>query len=180
MSKSLEAVGVQIENVRREADQRAGSALTAVNKVEAVNEKRFAEREQLAGAVAQLEVQLEALRRESAIINTSNQLAIDKAEASNEKRFASVNEFRGQLSDQATQFMPRELAESKINEATTNLAARLASLEKALVDIRSWRDMQTGQSTGVSTSIGWIVAAIGVVGTVLTIVIVMSNVLTGT
>ncbi len=177
IDKALAQVSLQTDGVRREAEQRASSALEAVNTLAKSNEARFAKQEQLIGAVATLEVQLDATRRESGIINASNQLAIDKAESANEKRFASVNAFREQLAAQATAFMPRELAESKINEATNILTGRLAALEKSISELRSWRDTQTGQSSGASSSIGWVVTAITVAVAILSVIIVLANVL---
>ncbi len=177
IDKAITQVNTQNEGVRRESEQRASSALEAVNTLAKSNEARFAKQEQLIGAVATLEVQLDATRRESSIINGSNQLAIDKAEAANEKRFASVNAFREQLAQQASQFMPRELAEAKINEATNLLSGRIAATEKTLTELRSWRDTQTGQSSGASASIGWVVTAVTVVVSILGVVIILANLL---
>lgn len=51
----------------------------------------------------------------------SAQTAVDKAETATDKRFDSVNEFRAQLTEQAGQFVPREVFETAI----TNLSARV-------------------------------------------------------
>ena len=47
---------------------------------------------------------------------TSAEKAVAKAETAAEKRFDSQNEFRAQLSDQASTFLPREVAEAQFSE----------------------------------------------------------------
>lgn len=63
-----------------------------------------------------MELQVNRLRHEREITTAAQSEAIHKAEAATEKRFESVNEFRAQLADQASSFLPREVAESQIAE----------------------------------------------------------------
>lgn len=42
--------------------------------------------------------------------------ATNKAEVANDKRFESVNEFRAQLAEQAASFLPREVADTALND----------------------------------------------------------------
>lgn len=60
--------------------------------------------------------ELDAARRETAIIHEASEKAIARADASTEKRFEAVNAFRQQLADQAGLFMPREVADTQIEE----------------------------------------------------------------
>ena len=52
---------------------------------------------------------------------TASALAVAKAETATEKRFDAVNEFRAQLADQASSFMPREVAEAQIADLKSRL-----------------------------------------------------------
>lgn len=61
-----------------------------------------------------MELQVNRLRHEREITTQAQMDAIIKAERSTEKRFEAVNEFRAQLADQATSFLPREVAESEL------------------------------------------------------------------
>lgn len=78
--------------------------------------------------------------------------AVRKAETAAEKRFDAVNEFRGQLADQARDFMPRNEAEL--------LVKALAEKIDALIGTRS---------QGVNVMIGYILAAVAVLGLIVTI-----------
>ena len=70
---------------------------------------------------------LDAARREMTIIQNASKEAIDKAEVATQKQFASSNAVRGQMADQLVahrdnleklvrELMPREVAESKLEE----------------------------------------------------------------
>jgi predicted transcriptional regulator len=83
------------------------------------------------------------------------QKAVDKAEAASERRFESVNEFRATLSDQARLLMPRLEAEQQfktLRELIDTLTARVNSRDdRGIGSAQLWL---------------WIVAAVGIVGTV--------------
>ncbi len=108
--------------------------------------------------------QLEATRREMAITNDASEKAIAKAEAANEKRFAGVNEFRQQLSDQAKEFMPRELAESQF-----------ADMHKEINLIRQGQNTSEGKSLGSASTLGYLIAVATIV---ISLVVVGVNILT--
>lgn len=61
-----------------------------------------------------VESKFEGVQREVKLALDAAQTAVTKAETATEKRFDAVNEFRGQLADQASSFMPRELAEGRL------------------------------------------------------------------
>lgn len=110
--------------------------------------------------------QLESTRREMGIINEASEKAIAKAEAANEKRFAGVNEFRQQLSDQAKEFMPRELAESQFSD-----------IHKEVSLLRQGHDKSAGRSVQAETSLGRMIAVAAIIiPVVIAIVVVVVNV----
>lgn len=86
--------------------------------------------------------------------------AVLKAENASEKRFESVNEFRQQLSDQTNTFLPRPEynAQHKALEDKVSL----------LIDIMN-------QNKGQDISMGKIYAAIGALGALLGIIVLVAN-----
>jgi phosphopantetheinyl transferase (holo-ACP synthase) len=90
--------------------------------------------------------------------------AVLKAEVASEKRFESVNEFRGQLADQTNSLIPRAEADSRFNA--------IAEKVTALTDRINITD---GRKAGSEVTIGKIYAAIGVVGVILGILVVVTN-----
>lgn len=91
------------------------------------------------------------------------------------KRFDSTNEFRQTLSDQAATFIPRAEA---IQRADNN-AEKISNLDKRMTDalaiINSRLDLNTGKSTGMNAVWGYIVGAIGLAATVISIILVFND-----
>lgn len=87
--------------------------------------------------------------------------AVQKAEAASEKRFEGVNEFRAALGDAQRTLMPRQEAEARLS----NLSEKIEGLEKRHTE-------QASQRAGVGQ--GWQLAlgAVGLIGTILSIVAV--------
>jgi hypothetical protein len=94
----------------------------------------------------------------------SAEKAVTKAELAAERRFEAVNEFRAQLSDQNATFITR-----------VEFDAKLDSLEKQLADLKKVSDQSRGRSGGQAAMYGWIIAAVGLIVSV----VVMANVLSG-
>lgn len=117
---------------------------------------------------ASSEARVNSVQREVALVHEASERAIFKAEAATEKRFESVNAFRAQLAAQTSSFLPREVAESQFEA----MNKRLGVLEAA-------NRFDEGRQKGVGMSAGVLVAALGAVATIITIVIVLANVLTG-
>jgi hypothetical protein len=83
----------------------------------------------LEGLLASIEAREQASRerllatqREAQLIQQASQDAIAKADNATEKRFEAVNAFRQQLSDQASRFLPREVAETQFAEMRRTIA----------------------------------------------------------
>ena len=91
----------------------------------------------------------------------SAEKAVTKAENATEKRFDSVNEFRAQLADQASQFMPREVAETQTAEFRNQIAAITTRL-----------DLQDGAAANAHRSLTF---AIALVGLFVSIVVVITK-----
>lgn len=94
----------------------------------------------------------------------SAEKAVAKAETAAERRFEAVNEFRGQLADQAATLMPRIEYEAKHH-----------ALERQVDDLADRVTRAEGSSTGKGAMYGWIIAAVGLIVSV----VVMANVLVG-
>lgn len=82
--------------------------------------------------------------------------AVLKAEAATSERFAAVNEFRQTLSDQAGSFINRDQFEA-LRETLAALAARLDRIE--------------GRSTGISAGWGYLLGAVGLAATIISVLI---------
>jgi len=101
--------------------------------------------------------------------------AIEKAEMATEKRFEGVNEFRDQLRDQALTFMPRSEAEVRIialtersdvnaNQIIATAAIQSERINKLELSINTRLAASDGKGAGLNAAWGYLVAAIGVVG----------------
>lgn len=89
-------------------------------------------------------------------------IAIDKAveetKQTVKERFASVNEFRGALSDQQRTLMPRSETELAIKAQNEKIDALIAAnIEKR----------------GISSAWGYVVGAIGLVSTIITVIVLL-------
>lgn len=91
---------------------------------------------------------------------TAQQDAIIKSESATERRFESVNEFRAQLADQASRFMPR----------IESISRHDATAEK-ISDLSSRLDVAAGRTSGLDKGWALLVAAVGVAGAVIAIVV---------
>ena len=90
--------------------------------------------------------------------------AVTKAEIASEKRFDAVNEFRAQLSDQATTFMPRAEAES-----------RLSALAEKIDDLKESRDTSAGKGMGANALWIYIIGAVSLVSTIILLALRVSG-----
>lgn len=90
--------------------------------------------------------------------------AVLKAEIATEKRFESVNEFRAQLADQSNTLMPR--AEYTVQHK---------ALEDRVTDLTDRINKTDGAKQGSEITMGKIYAAIGAVGAILAIIVLLSN-----
>ncbi len=100
--------------------------------------------------------------------------AITLAVASMDKRLDQMNEFRSQLADQVTTFARKESVDA-LDSATDR---RFEELRGLIATEREERRANEGIKRGMGQTTTVIVAAIGLVGTMLGIVIILANVLT--
>lgn len=104
----------------------------------------------------------EDLEKAVTVALSSAEKAVVKAETATEKRFEATNEFRQQLSDQTNTFIPRP-----------EYAAQYKSLEEKV----SMLTDRMNQDKGQDISMGKIYAAIGAVGAILGIIVILANAL---
>lgn len=95
---------------------------------------------------------------------TAQEKAVTKAETANEKRFESVNEFRAQLGDIISTMLPRTEANARIN-----------ALEDKISDLKTVVDKNQGIKKGAQDNWGMIVAAVGMIIAIATLLILMYN-----
>jgi hypothetical protein len=100
----------------------------------------------------------------------ASEKAIGKAEVATERRFEGVNEFRQTLSDQAAQFMTRSEAVALTDRNTERIQDQ-AKLLQALTDRVNRSE---GRGSGFSAGWGYLVAAVGLIATVVVVVIAVT------
>jgi len=119
---------------------------------------------------------------------SSAEKAVGKAETAAERRFESVNEFRAQLSDQATRFVTRVEAETAHNAILDRLAEQAkvvnntvpraewnAGHERLIEQVKEIANRLTGiegRSRGLAAGWGYLVAGVGLVATIITIIVI--------
>jgi hypothetical protein len=113
---------------------------------------------------AYLEVQVEQLRRENVIRDDATAALFNRAQQANEHRFEAVNEFRGQLNDQATTFLRRD-------EYLTGHAGLVEKID----DMGSRLDRTEGKATGMTTTWAAIIAALGTLAVVTSVIVLLIN-----
>lgn len=86
--------------------------------------------------------------------------AVGKAEVAAEKRFDGQNEFRQQLGDQASTFISRVEHE-----------ATVLRLSERIQELSDRANRQEGKGAGVNASWGYLVAAVGLIATVIAVII---------
>lgn len=96
--------------------------------------------------------------------------AVNKAEVANEKRFEGLGELRSVLAEQTGTLMPRTEANALANSLTARVDASVHNLEVGLTDLKSRIDRQEGKSGGYASGAGALIAGIGVLATLITIV----------
>lgn len=117
----------------------------------------------------------------------ATQKAIEKAESATDTRFAAVNEFRAQLADQTATFMLRREAEQRIGQVDDKLGTFQTSfiqqingmsqrIDGQIAAINSRLDRTEGSSKGKDASWGYLIAAIGLLSTIIAIVIAVGSI----
>lgn len=161
MDERLEALTALLSEADRRYEQRFIAQENAVGLALSRVDKEF--HEHLAQVRAETHAALEAADK-----------AISKSEAATEKRFESVNEFRAQLADQAQRFIPRIEAEQRMVQNAEKIDALDTRHQKDVGAINSRLDLTTGRTNGIAAGWGAIVAAVGVVGAVIAIIIAVA------
>jgi hypothetical protein len=92
----------------------------------------------------------------------SAEKATAKAETAAERRFEAVNEFRAQLADQSATFITR-----------VEFDAKMEGMIRQVEELKKQADRAAGRSGGQGAMYGWIIAAVGLIVSV----VVMMNVL---
>lgn len=94
----------------------------------------------------------------------SAEKATAKAETAAERRFEAVNEFRAQLSDQNATFITR-----------VEFNAKFEGLERQVQDLKKRADQSQGSSIGTGKLYGWLIAAAGLIVSVVIMMNVISS-----
>jgi len=107
---------------------------------------------------------IEANAEKVALALTASDKALGKAETASEKRFDAVNEFRQQLADQTATFPAR----TEVDAITLRLTERIQELTDRV-------NKMGGREQGVQENKASIIAAIGVMGVLISIIVVAAN-----
>jgi hypothetical protein len=193
LRREVETVNRETQRAVTEATQEREKAALALAESlrQTILEGQDRMREHVDNQVHQIDGVIQSLRREFGFANDAAQKAIDKAEVATDKRFQAVNAFREQLADQATRFVPREVADAENKDALRRIEANAEAIaglrgttlprerfEATISDWTTWREVtdrrlseQAGAARGITSSVGFIVAIAGVLLTVVIIVI---------
>ncbi len=113
-----------------------------------------------------------------------NNQAIDKAEAATDKRFATTNAYREQISDMIRSLASRDSVDvitkdvdRRFEEARKDRERRHEELRLAIITLERTDVKAEGRGLGQGAVVAYIVTAVGLVGSILAILIVMANVL---
>lgn len=101
--------------------------------------------------------------------------ATDVALEALNKRFDSVNEFRQTLADQTATFIPRIEAIQRADNNADKITALEKRLNESVSSINSRLDLNAGKSTGMNAIWGYLVGAIGLSATIISIILVFNN-----
>ncbi len=114
-----------------------------------------------------------------------NNLAIDKAESATDKRFSTTNAYREQINDLIRNLATRDSVDviikdvdRRFEESRKDRERRHEELRLAITSLERSDVKAEGKGIGQGATVAYIVTAVGLVGSVLAIVIVLSNVLT--
>jgi len=99
--------------------------------------------------------------------------AVTKAEIATEKRFEAVDEFRGALHEQSKTFVTRVEFDALSHRMTEKIDGGTNRTMEKIDDLRKSRDMFTGTATGASALWGYAIGGVGLLGTVVTVAIVL-------
>jgi chromosome segregation ATPase len=135
-------------------------------------------RDHISNQIAQVKASLTAAER-----------AQDKFEESVHARFAQVNEFRGSLDDLGKTMSTRREAEvlsstvdQKIDELSkqiTELRSRLDTGPSAIPEIQRYIANASGRQVGTQLTAGLMFGGLAAVATIITIIVVIANIVTG-
>jgi flagellar motor component MotA len=139
-------------------------------------DKHDAEQEALAAALAAHKELHEAHSTAHSDRHIAEQQAVRAATTAMDRRLDEMNNFREQLRDQASTFARKEMVDS----VETQASRQYEELRALIQTEREERRATEGVKRGMSSTTAIIVTAIGVVGTVLGIIIVGANLITGT
>jgi hypothetical protein len=112
----------------------------------------------------------------------AQQAAIQKSDVATQSRFESVNEFRAQLNDQANKLVTRTEADSVRSEMLGVVKAfgdRLEAMVYANADkiasVTTRLERQEGRDRGVQAGWGYLVAAVGLLAAIGTVIAVVAG-----
>ncbi len=114
-----------------------------------------------------------------------NNLAIDKAEAATDKRFGVANGYREQINEMVRHLASRESVEAlskdhdrRFEDFRKEREARLDGIRHQIEILEKGVVKAEGRGLGQGAVVAYIVTAVGLVGGILAILIILSNVLT--
>lgn len=127
---------------------------------------------------AKFDAALVAMDKATASAFASSEKAIMKSEDAQKELNIKNNEFRGQLRDQSEMLMPRTESLSnlknvndRLDEVKEQTEIKLELIRKEIQVLREFRSEGGGKSAGVALSWGILIAALGIIGTLISIAV---------
>ena len=106
----------------------------------------------------------------------NSQRAIDKADMATEKRFEGVNEFRAALSDQASQFVTAEQLQAVSDKLEAGYIRNREDIDRLGVRM----ERREGETAGSRLTYGTIAALLAAFATIIGLLVVAANWVSGT
>lgn len=126
--RSAQVLAAQLQQSIKEGDDRLREHVA--NQIEQVRAALESAEKLEVERMAKVMDFIASVQREVQITAEASDKAIQKAETANEKRFDGVNDLRGTMADQASAYMPREVAEAQINELRSQISRAAEQLGK--------------------------------------------------
>lgn len=115
-----------------------------------------------------------AVKEVSAATSAASEKAILKAEDAQKELNIKNNEFRGQLKDQASLFISNAEARLQFTNFDDKLNLMRGDFERRIEHLSKIDSERSGKSAGMQTSWAMLIAVIGIIGTIVSIIVAAS------
>lgn len=180
---ALSQLNTEVDSLQRQIDRLTKELESSELRNIQLTEAKFVTFQvMIASQADKVALALEATEKAIDKAERATEKAIDKAEAANDKRFQSVNEFRAQLGDLITRLATLERVDllhsqtqQRISEVNQNLQRQLDDQTKIISVLTNRVTAMEASARGAAGNVTKLIAMIGAMGVVITIVVVIAN-----